>query len=131
MVEVTAMRRREFIAGLGSAVAWSEALVAQVPTSRPLIAYLGVASREASAPMVSAFLEGLRELGYRDGHDFEIAYRFAGHRTGFAPIDAGPSVGGLGSARARTLSSILMRAITPPSRYRVLNPVAPQRPGPF
>jgi putative ABC transport system substrate-binding protein len=36
-----------------------------------------VASPEASAKMVSAFLQGLRELGYRDGHEFDIAYRFA------------------------------------------------------
>ena len=71
------MRRREFIAGLGGAVAWPATLVAQVPTRRPLIAYLGVASPEASAQMVSAFLQGLRELGYRDGHEFDIAYRFA------------------------------------------------------
>jgi putative ABC transport system substrate-binding protein len=38
---------------------------------------MAVASPEASAPMVSAFLQGLRELGYRDGHEFDIAYRFA------------------------------------------------------
>jgi len=71
------MRRREFIAGLGGAAAWPATLVAQDPTRRPLIAYLGVASPEASAPMVDVFLQGLRELGKRDGHDFDIAYRFA------------------------------------------------------
>ena len=71
------MRRREFIGALGGAAAWPATLVAQVPTRRPLIAYLGVASPEASAKMVSAFLQGLRELGYRDGHEFDIAYRFA------------------------------------------------------
>src|SRR5215471_8150114 len=69
--------RRTFIAGLGGAAAWPATLVAQVPTRRPLIAYLGVASPEASATMVSAFLQSLRELGYRDGHEFDIAYRFA------------------------------------------------------
>ena len=69
--------RRTFIAALGGAAAWPETLVAQVPTKRPLIAYLGVASREASAPMVDALLQGLRELGNRDGQDFDIAYRFA------------------------------------------------------
>jgi hypothetical protein len=63
------MRRREFIAGLGGAAAWPATLVAQVPTRRPLVAYLAMASPEASATMVSAFLQSLRELGYRDGHD--------------------------------------------------------------
>jgi putative ABC transport system substrate-binding protein len=71
------IRRREFIAALGGAAAWPRTLVAQVPTRRPLIAYLGVASPEASAFVVSAFLQGLRELGYREGPDFDIAYRFA------------------------------------------------------
>ena len=71
------MRRRTFIAALGSAVAWPATLVAQVPMRRPLIAYLAVASPEASTQMVDAFLQGLRELGKRDGHDFDIAYRFA------------------------------------------------------
>ena len=71
------MRRRAFIAALGGAAAWPATLVAQVPTRRPLIAYLAVASPEASAPMLDAFLQGLRELGKRDGHDFDIAYRFA------------------------------------------------------
>ena len=71
------MRRRAFIAALGGAAAWPATPVAQVPTRRPLIAYLAVASPEASAPMLDAFLQGLRELGKRDGHDFDIAYRFA------------------------------------------------------
>ena len=69
--------RRAFIAALGGAAAWPTTLFAQVPTRRPLIAYLAVASPEASATMVSAFLQSLRELGYRDGHEFDIAYRFA------------------------------------------------------
>jgi putative tryptophan/tyrosine transport system substrate-binding protein len=71
------MNRRAFIAALGGAAAWPETPFAQVPTRRPLIAYLAVASQEASAIMVSALLQGLRELGYRDGQDFDIAYRFA------------------------------------------------------
>jgi putative ABC transport system substrate-binding protein len=71
------MKRREFIAALGGTAAWPATLVAQVPTRRPLIAYLAVASPEASTQMVDAFLQGLRELGKRDGHDFDIAYRFA------------------------------------------------------
>jgi putative tryptophan/tyrosine transport system substrate-binding protein len=71
------LKRREFIAGAGGVVAWPATLFAQGAARRPLIAYLAVASREASAQMVDAFLQGLRELGKRDGYDFDIAYRFA------------------------------------------------------
>ena len=71
------MRRRAFIAALSIAAAWPATLVGQVPTRHPLIAYLGVASAEASATAINAFLQGLRELGYRDGPDFDITYRFA------------------------------------------------------
>ena len=72
------MRRREFIAAIGStACAWPCVLVAQVPSKHPLIGYLGVASAEASARMIGVLLQGLHELGYQEGRNFDIAYRFA------------------------------------------------------
>jgi ABC-type uncharacterized transport system substrate-binding protein len=72
------MRRREFIAGLGStACAWPSVVVAQAPSKRPLIGYLGIASAEASAQAIRALLQGMHELGYQEGQNFDIAYRFA------------------------------------------------------
>jgi putative ABC transport system substrate-binding protein len=72
------MRRREFIAAIGStACAWPCVLVAQVPSKHPLIGYLGVASAEASARMIGVLLQGLHELGYQEGRNFDVAYRFA------------------------------------------------------
>ena len=68
-------RRRAFITGLGSAAVWPGTPVAQV--SRPLIVYFGIASAQESAPMVRTLLQGLRELGYREGQDYDIVYRFA------------------------------------------------------
>jgi hypothetical protein len=55
------MKRREFIAGLGSAAAWS--LTAQAQQSMPVIGVLGGAPTEAG---LTAFRQGLGELGYVD-----------------------------------------------------------------
>jgi putative tryptophan/tyrosine transport system substrate-binding protein len=73
------MRRREFIAGLGSAAAWPVVVRAQQPTM-PLIGFLHGASPEAYAHMVTAFSQGLKEAGYVDGHNVAIEFRWAeGH----------------------------------------------------
>ncbi|MFI4996621.1 MAG: ABC transporter substrate-binding protein [Hyphomicrobiales bacterium] len=64
----------------GVAIAWPHAIGAQVSTKRPLIAYLSVVTRERTSREIGAFVQGLRELDYVEGRDFDIAYRFAeGH----------------------------------------------------
>src|SRR5215475_3686340 len=70
--------RRKFLATLGgAAVAWP--LAARAQARRPLVGYLaGAASasvmRGTTAP---AFFNGLREQGYIEGRDLDIAYKFA------------------------------------------------------
>jgi putative ABC transport system substrate-binding protein len=85
------MRRRAFIAGLSSAAVWPANLAAQV--RRPLIVYFGIASAQESAPMVRTFLQGLRELGYREGQDYDIVYRFADGDLARVPALAQDAVG--------------------------------------
>jgi putative ABC transport system substrate-binding protein len=68
------MKRREFIAGLGSAAAWPVVARAQQATM-PVIGYLSVASAGPIAP--SAFLEGLAETGFIVGRNAKIEYRWA------------------------------------------------------
>jgi putative tryptophan/tyrosine transport system substrate-binding protein len=70
------MKRREFIAGMGSAAAWPMAAHAQQPATQT-IAYLGPTSLEAVAGRLRAFREGLKEIGYIDGENVGIGYRFA------------------------------------------------------
>jgi putative ABC transport system substrate-binding protein len=75
------MRRREFITLLGGAAAsscaWPFAALAQAPARRPRITFLAASQPRPTARVADAFLEGMRALGYTEGRDFEIEYRWA------------------------------------------------------
>jgi ABC-type uncharacterized transport system substrate-binding protein len=69
--------RREFIAGLGSAVAWPLAARAQRP-AMPVIGVLGDQSAEVEYKNVAVpFLEGLKETGYVVARNVAVEYRYA------------------------------------------------------
>jgi putative ABC transport system substrate-binding protein len=74
------MRRRDFITVFGStAAAWPFAARAQ-QNRLPLIGYIHTSSPEPYALMTSAFRDGLREMGYVDGQNVNIEFRWAeGH----------------------------------------------------
>jgi putative ABC transport system substrate-binding protein len=68
------VKRRTFIAGLGSAAAWP--VVARGQTGKThRIGFLSQGL--ASSPFVTAFREGLRELGYSEGQNISIEWRFS------------------------------------------------------
>jgi putative tryptophan/tyrosine transport system substrate-binding protein len=74
------VRRRDFIKVIaGSAAAWPLAARAQ-QAALPVIGFVNTASPQEYARPLSAFLKGLGEAGYVDGHDVAIEYRWAeGH----------------------------------------------------
>jgi len=69
------VRRREFVALLGSALASSPVAQAQQPL--PVIGWLSIGSPESdNAIRVPGFRQGLEEIGYMEGQNVAIEYRW-------------------------------------------------------
>src|SRR5215475_15353914 len=70
-----AMRRRDFIQSIvGSATAWPLTARAQ---QKPVIGFLNSGSADAYPDRITAFHQGLRQLGYIEGENVLVDYRWA------------------------------------------------------
>jgi len=70
------MRRRHFIKLLGGAAAWPLAARAQQPAKVPRVGNLSPAASETAASL-TAFREGIRDLGYIEGQTITLDFRLS------------------------------------------------------
>src|SRR5262249_24255289 len=83
------VKRRDFITLLGGAAAWPLAARAQQPGKLPTIGFLGQSTRSATSEWTNAFVQRLRELGWIDGRNVAIEYRWGeGRNERFVQIAA-------------------------------------------
>jgi putative ABC transport system substrate-binding protein len=68
------IKRREFIAGLGSAAAWPVVAQAQ-QAGMPVIGWLDSGQGQPNPAGATAFRKGLSEMGYVEGRNVAIEYR--------------------------------------------------------
>jgi putative tryptophan/tyrosine transport system substrate-binding protein len=78
------IRRREFIAGLGGAVAWPLAARAQQP-GVPVVGFLDLYPPRPNATYVVTFRQDLAEAGFVEGKTVEIEYREANYQASRLP----------------------------------------------
>ena len=80
------MRRREFIALVGGAIACPMGVRAQQQTGKvPRIGFLSLTSPSDRPPLLDAFRQGLRDLGWVEGQNIVIDYRYAEGRVDRLP----------------------------------------------
>ena len=77
------MKRRDFVIGLG--VAASLPTLSRAQTTMPVIGFLSTRSPDEAAIHTNAFRRGLEEMGYAEGRDLTIEYRWARGDYGSLP----------------------------------------------
>src|SRR5262249_32804974 len=79
------MKRREVILALGGAAMWPLAARAQQPGKLPTIGFVGSDSPDLYADRLRAFRLGLKSIGFVEGQNVAIEYRWAEGRNDKLP----------------------------------------------
>ena len=130
------MRRREFIAGLGSAAAWPLAAQGQQPRL-PVVGFVS-AGTTGNTLFQAAFRAGLRELGYVEGQNVSIEYYYLEGRFDRIPalmaelvrrrlaviVTAGTVAGALAAKAATTTIPIVFGVNDNPARLGLVGSLA-------
>ena len=82
------MRRREFLTFMGGATAAIPLAVRAQQAAMPVIGFIDPTSLEKYAPFVQAFRQGLREIGFVEGQNLKIEFRWAEGQYAQLPIMA-------------------------------------------
>ena len=80
------MRRRDFLISLGGAAATACPLMARAQQqAMPVVGFLSGRSQEEASGDTAAFNQGLNEMGYVDGRNVALEYRWAEGRNDLLP----------------------------------------------
>jgi putative ABC transport system substrate-binding protein len=78
------MRRREFVGLIGGAAAWPLTARAQ-QSGIPVIGYLDAGAPDGAGPMLAGLRKGLSQMGYVEGRNITIEYRWANNQPSGIP----------------------------------------------
>ena len=89
------MRRREFIALVGGAMALAPLAARAQQPGTPIVGFLDTASPGPTAPFLAAFRQGLLESGFVEGQNVLVEYRWGNNDNERLPtLAAGPASSG-------------------------------------